>query len=430
LKKTAWSILLVAILTLALVPVAAAQDGPQTLAAICAENTPAESIPFEVRDGAEDVLVDGVDYAAIFCTTAGPVYVDLYEARTPITVNNFVYLAQAGYYNNINFHRVIPDFMAQGGDPTNTGGGGPGYQFEDEVFEDLTFDRPGLLAMANAGPGTNGSQFFITTAVTDWLNGNHTIFGEVLDGQPNVEAIRIRDPQSSLEPGTLLETVVIIDDPASVTLEAEPLTPATLADAATAFAGLDTYVPLVLSRYAIGLGGPIDEFYAFEGDASGVYDTAGRAMAAPEAVQDSTEAFLTTHNHEFSLLASLASAECDLETFPIYQMAYRLDAFATADDAAAALEDAALVDILTAQDFTLYEGDAELPYSVYMRTQTDCDVDTTLARAFRVQGRYLLAIDAVITVENVDIAPFLPEVFAQPLFSDALYDLIAPELAA
>ena len=112
---------------------------------------------------AETVLEPDVDYRAIFCTTAGTVYVDLYESLTPMTVNNFVFLAQQGYYDNTTFHRVIPDFMVQGGDPTATGSGGPGYQFGDEPVGFLTFDRPGLLAMANAGPGTNGSQFFITT---------------------------------------------------------------------------------------------------------------------------------------------------------------------------------------------------------------------------------------------------------------------------
>ena len=139
----------------------------------------------------------------------------LYDEFTDITVNNFVFLAQQGYYDSTTFHRVIPDFMAQGGDPTGTGRGGPGYRFADETAGHLTFDRP-LLAMANAGPGTNGSQFFITTAPTPHLNGKHTIFGDVLIGQDVVEAIRERDPQTALNRARRCNTVLIITDPAQV----------------------------------------------------------------------------------------------------------------------------------------------------------------------------------------------------------------------
>jgi len=127
-------------------------------------------------------------------TSAGPIRVELFPNHAPKTVRNFVELAEGTrdyvdprtgqpgsgpYYNGTIFHRVIDNFMIQGGDPTGTGRGGPGYQFEDEIHPELTFDRPYLLAMANAGPRTNGSQFFITTAATTWLNGKHTIFGTV-----------------------------------------------------------------------------------------------------------------------------------------------------------------------------------------------------------------------------------------------------------
>ena len=112
-------------------------------------------------------------------TAKGDVNINLLPDKSPVTVANFVNLAKKGYYDGLKFHRVIDNFMAQGGDPTGTGMGGPGYQFEDEVNNGLNFSEPGKLAMANAGPGTNGSQFFITTVPTEWLNGNHTIFGEV-----------------------------------------------------------------------------------------------------------------------------------------------------------------------------------------------------------------------------------------------------------
>ena len=131
-------------------------------------------------------------------------------------MNNFVFLAGQSYFDSTTFHRVIPDFMVQGGDPTGTGRGGPGYRFEDEPVGFLIFDRPGLLAMANAGPGTNGSQFFITTVPTPHLNRKHTIFGDVLLGQDIVEAIRERDPSTASESGETLHTVLIITDHAEV----------------------------------------------------------------------------------------------------------------------------------------------------------------------------------------------------------------------
>ncbi len=129
------------------------------------------------------------DYVANFRTNQGNFTVKLFASQTPVTVNNFVFLAQQGFYDGLIFHRVIEGFMIQGGDPTGTGAGGPGYQFQDEIVAGLVFDSPGKLAMANAGPGTNGSQFFITVAATGWLDGNHTIFGEVTEGQNVVNAI-------------------------------------------------------------------------------------------------------------------------------------------------------------------------------------------------------------------------------------------------
>lgn len=113
-------------------------------------------------------------------TEKGDININLLPEKSPVTVANFVNLAKKGYYDGLKFHRVIDNFMTQGGDPTGTGAGGPGYQFEDEVNNGLNFSKAGKLAMANAGPGTNGSQFFITTVPTEWLNGNHTIFGEVV----------------------------------------------------------------------------------------------------------------------------------------------------------------------------------------------------------------------------------------------------------
>lgn len=122
-------------------------------------------------------------------TAKGDIVLELFGDKTPLTVSNFVALAKDGYYDGLKFHRVIEDFMIQGGDPTGTGSGGPGYQFGDEFVPSLKFVGPGQLAMANAGPGTNGSQFFITHIATPWLTGKHTIFGQVLSGQDVVNAI-------------------------------------------------------------------------------------------------------------------------------------------------------------------------------------------------------------------------------------------------
>lgn len=117
---------------------------------------------------------------AVLKTNKGDINLELFEEKTPKTVKNFVDLIKSGFYNGVSFHRVINDFMIQGGDPTGTGMGGPGYEFEDEFVKGLEFDKEGLLAMANAGPNTNGSQFFITHVKTPWLNYRHTIFGKVV----------------------------------------------------------------------------------------------------------------------------------------------------------------------------------------------------------------------------------------------------------
>jgi peptidyl-prolyl cis-trans isomerase B (cyclophilin B) len=131
-------------------------------------------------------------------TSKGLIEVELTADKTPITVANFVNLAQKGFYNGVVFHRVIPDFMVQGGDPTGTGMGGPGYRFQDEIDPSLKHDRPGILSMANAGPGTNGSQFFITHVPTPWLDGKHSVFGAVIKGQDVVNAITQGDAIKSI----------------------------------------------------------------------------------------------------------------------------------------------------------------------------------------------------------------------------------------
>ena len=133
-----------------------------------------------------------------FTTNKGEININLLPEKSPVTVVSFVNLVKNGYYNGLKFHRVIENFMAQGGDPTGTGMGGPGYRFEDEVDNGLDFSVPGKLAMANAGPGTNGSQFFITTVPTEWLNGNHTIFGEVVSDS-DLEVVKLLSNNDIME---------------------------------------------------------------------------------------------------------------------------------------------------------------------------------------------------------------------------------------
>jgi cyclophilin family peptidyl-prolyl cis-trans isomerase len=133
-------------------------------------------------------------FATFKMETGGEFVVELYADKAPITVNSFTFLACKGFFNGVTFHRVLADFMAQGGDPTGSGIGGPGYEFVNEN-SDLTFDKAGVVAMANSGPDTNGSQFFITFGPQEFLNGGYTIFGQVISGMDVVDKITLRDPE-------------------------------------------------------------------------------------------------------------------------------------------------------------------------------------------------------------------------------------------
>ena len=150
-------------------------------------------------------------YTAKFNTEIGEFEIELFPDKTPTTVNNFVFLARDGFYDGTTFHRVIPGFMAQGGDPTGSGMGGPGYKFRDEFDPSLRHNTAGILSMANAGPGTNGSQFFITYGPQPHLDGKHSVFGKVTKGMDIVNKIRERDPMRDPRPGTQIINVEIIE---------------------------------------------------------------------------------------------------------------------------------------------------------------------------------------------------------------------------
>lgn len=151
-------------------------------------------------------------YTAIIHTDLGDIKIKLFADLVPTTVNNFVFLARDGYYNDTIFHRVIKDFMAQGGDPTATGMGGPGYKFRDEFHPSLKHNKPGILSMANAGPNTNGSQFFITFVPTPWLDQKHSVFGEVVDGMDIVLSIPERDPRFNTKAGKISSIDIIEEE--------------------------------------------------------------------------------------------------------------------------------------------------------------------------------------------------------------------------
>ncbi len=158
------------------------------------------TVPFLAAAGeAEEAAADKIaDFKVTIETDKGTIRGVLYASKAPMTVANFANLAGRGYYDELKFHRVVPDFMIQGGCPQGTGRGGPGYRFADEIVDGLRHDRAGIFSMANAGPGTNGSQFFITHKETPWLDGRHTIFGHVTDGQDVVDSIAAGDTIKSI----------------------------------------------------------------------------------------------------------------------------------------------------------------------------------------------------------------------------------------
>lgn len=385
---------------------------PQSLDEVCA-NAPKDEPTTRSFSQAEQVLTEGVDYRAIFCTGAGAIYVDLYEKYTPITVNNFVFLAQNGFYNNTTFHRVIENFMAQGGDPTGTGTGGPNYRFEDEFVGFLKFDRIGLLAMANAGANTNGSQFFITTELTDWLNYRHTIFGDVLDGFDALKAIQLRDPQTATAPGTALETVVIITDPASVQ--------SSFVEDVQVFER-DGFEEALANVVAPG-NLPSD---LKQGDAAGAFDTAEVAQSAGSALSADYAAYLERHNHSFRVAQEVVGCSAN---YQFERLGYVVDAFETAEDAQNALNDAFLVTLNEAEGYSALETPAGSKGFVISKN-TCTDNAGSIERLYTLRGRYLVTIYGHFPQNIVNQVPVqtLMLSFIAPIFESELADAFRSEL--
>jgi peptidyl-prolyl cis-trans isomerase B (cyclophilin B) len=380
-------------------------QGAQTPDEICAA-APAAEPETRTYTQAESVLQTGIDYRAIFCTESGAVYIDLLEDYAPVTVNNFVFLAENGYYNNTTFHRVLENFMAQGGDPDGTGMGGPGYQFQDEFVPFLNFDTPGILAMANAGANTNGSQFFITTVPTTHLNQRHTIFGMVLAGQENVLNLRLRDPQSgATEPGAALNTVVIVTDPTTVNAEVTLPTTATAAEAADVYGAIASEIATP----------EIAAILSLDAAQSGVLDADSVTAAAPESIREAYSAFLTTNNFEGRTAVSIQNTSCDLDAAPYMQISYALDSFPTPADATAALADATLGELAIARGFTAAEPAALLRYTLYTQSATVCEREATHALTYWQRGRYVVTAEAIFPSDSPATADMWLARFVGPI---------------
>jgi len=363
----------------------ASAQGAQTPAEICAAATASVAEP-ETREfaAAEDVLKEGVDYWTVLCTGAGPIYLDLYETESPLTVNNFVFLAGQGYYNNTTFHRVLPGFMAQGGDPTDTGAGGPGYTFEDETANGLVFDTYGLLAMANAGANTNGSQFFITTAPASWLDGKHTVFGRVYEGIERVELLIPRDPDRMPDyEGAALQTVVIVEDPSSVT--AIPDGPPTIAHFQ---AMLSLTVPLTLN-----------ELFVVDADLSQVHDLEAEAAywgGQGEGLEAAMHDYLSGQGFVGAAAIVTALSECpeDPSALPIWGLGLRVLEFGDAAAAEAVVfDDARAALLIDGGAFDGYSDPSDVPVRVFSRKLAEgegCGANGTAYRLEFPYGRYVL----------------------------------------
>lgn len=392
---------------LLLAQVAFAQDA-KTPTDICADAVPAPEPETRTYSAPEQVLEAGVDYRAVFCTGAGPIYIDLLEDYAPEAVNSFVFLADNNYFNNTTFHRVIANFMAQGGDPTGTGMGGPGYQFENEDVGFLHFDKAGWLAMANAGRDTNGSQFFITTAAYPSLDYNYTIFGEVLEGQENVEGISLRDPGTATEPGTSLNTIVIITDPSTVETTYEPLTALTTDDIKALIDEVDSNIPPSL---------------LLDTEHTGVFDTEYVLQTAPDALRSDYASFLEKYHHEYRLSHRITNANCDMQSVPYMAISITMDRFATPEDAAAALNDGLYNTIAEVSNYTAADVEG-MESPVYTQTRTTCDVPATDAMTMWQRGHYVVTAQATFPADSPAGADrWLRELVGisyESLFSDVL----------
>lgn len=390
---------------------------------LCADAVPAEEPETREFEQAEDVLQAGVDYWAVFCTEAGPVYVDLYESESPVTVNNFVFLAQQHYFNNTTFHRVLPGFMAQGGDPTGTGSGGPGYMFEDETDNGLIFDHAGLLAMANSGENTNGSQFFITYAETPWLDGLHTIFGSVYQGLNEAELLMPRDPEQMPDyEGAALNTVVIVEDPASVdAAQDEP-------------PSIGHFQALLEQAVATQL----NTLFVMDEDVSHAYDLDAQAESwadlGGEALVETMRGTLAEHGFAGAALIWLKVSECPPtpESLPIWAVGFGVAEYG-ADGAQAVVADDTRASALV--DAGAYDATSDAPdvngrvFSRAVPAESWCGANGVFYRLEVPYGRYVVTVDLVVDGDYIhaESDPTATQYLGY-IFQDLLYNSLGGTL--
>lgn len=372
----------------------------------------------------DEVLEEGIDYRAIFCTDAGAIYVDLFEKQSPVAVNSFLFLAHNGYYNQTIFHRVIEGFMAQGGDPTGTGSGGPGYQFNDEFEPYLIFDRPGLLAMANAGTdpqtgvGTNGSQFFITTSETPHLDYRHTIFGEVLEGYENVEAILLRDPAAGGD-ATQIDTVLIVTDPALIETTYEGVEAAAQSEVEEALSS-DSILAAATALFGQF---PVNDVAV---DTTSL--TPEEAVdAAPNSKKTPLDAFLTENEVQYVVSSTMTTQSCSLDIIPFVSIGYTVYATPSAEIASAALAsaDTAVLGVANGQSTV---GGLAYDQPVYTGETTACDISAIAGRVFYTRGRYIIEAETVIPADAQFAPAMVIEQLSSIIFDRALSSVIRDEL--
>lgn len=340
---------------------------------------------------AGQVLKSGVDYWAVICTDKGAIYLDLLEDKAPITVNSFVFLAQQGYFNNTTFHRVIPGFMAQGGDPTGTGSGGPGYEFKNETDSGLKFDKSGVVAMANAGADTNGSQFFITYGPQPHLDGGYSIFGQVFQGIGVAELLLPRDPQQNpTYEGSKLQTVVIVEDPKTVSA-----TPDGPPDMAHFQKLLEEIVATQLNEQFV-LNKDVSHTYDLEAEAASWQATGG------DKVVEYMRAYLSDHQFTGAAELTLKLATCPTTSSdqPIWGLGLRVADYTTADNAKAVVfDDARAKTLEDAGVFESHTDPADLQGRVFTRAvaaDQGCGPNGRLYHLELPYGRYVLTSDLIL----------------------------------
>ncbi len=410
--------LFILVLLLALAVPVYAQDeeeaaSPATPAGICAEYEAQQPETRAYDAPPSNVLEPGVDYYTIICTEFGPVYIDLYEDVTPETVNNFVSLANDGFYDGLTFHRVMADFMAQGGDPAGNGTGGPGYDFRDEFAPFMSFDRPGLLAMANSGADTNGSQFFITTVVTDWLNYRHTIFGEVLAGQDVVEAIPVTEQQSS----TSIDAVIVVTDPSTVDADFEATDSPAREDIVAALDNLPDLTVIVPDEAT-----------------TGEFETDDFIATLPDDLQDAATTALTENSHEYTVAVNYVNTACELDELPIEALTFELHAFATAADASVAYASEEFQTLLaegTEAEAITMQGSG-LP-GFLIEADAACDIDGEQSQVSRRVGRFIMVSGVVYDASSAlftdpSLTPQIIDTLLEQVFEPLFFDAMAQEV--